>query len=336
MTKIEVKTPQEMREALTERLRSECRWDLVHVLTKCAELVRMECMCCRAGVIVDRGCSKRWCPVCAPAITAKRYARISRIVPRFKWPMAVTLTRENTHDTTGFIEKFKDSFRGFRRSRFWTETVKGGVAGFEVTNKGKGYHTHLHALIDCRWLAICTPEPNRYMSKRQKESLCKRAQRELSEVWGGYVQGRDAQVWVERAWGKALAETLKYAIKPSDLLDSKCDASTIIDAIDEGRMMSTFGHAHACSKDFVGLEEEVQKERTCRECDADKSILPEDTIARMMRQPQRLSGHWRRRMQERFERIGLHAAEIMNAMDMKGTPTLEEINHGQYWDDEEE
>lgn len=334
--KTEGLTPQELREALAERLRQECRWDLVNVLVKCSELVRLECMCCRAAVIVDRGCSKRWCPVCAPAITARRYARVSRLVPRFKWPMAVTFTRENTHKDTGFIAEFKDDFRKFRRTDFWADRVKGGVVGFEVTNKGKGYHTHLHALVDCRWLAVATPEPVRWMSKRQKESLCKRAQKELSAVWGAYVQGRKAQVWVERAWGKALAETLKYAIKPSDLINAKCSASSIIDAIDEGRMMSTFGHAHACSKEFVGLEDEIERERTCRDCDSDRSILPEQTIARMIADPRRLSPHWRRRIQERFERMGMHEAEVANALDIKGAPTLTEINQGQYWDDDEE
>lgn len=65
---------------------------------------------------------------------------------------------------------------------------------------------------------------------------------------GAYVQGRKAMVWVNRAWGNSMMETLKYAIKPSDLLEDAIDAGELIDIIDAGRMISSFGHAHASSK----------------------------------------------------------------------------------------
>lgn len=297
--------PREIREKLKERLKSEGRFDLASKLTKCAEIVPMQCVCCRSPVLVERGCARRWCPMCAPRITAKRLQKLSRIIPRIQWPLAVTLTIKNRHDGTDCIEKLKEAFRKFRRTDFWAEKVKGGIVGFEVTHRGRGWHPHLHALVDCRWLAIDTPEPNRYMSKRQKENLCKRAQNELSEVWGAYVQGSKASVWANRAYGKAAAETIKYAIKPSDLLECKCDAGEMIDEIDKGRMIGTFGSCHACSKDFVGLEEEVLKERECIDCQAKKSIVPNDALVRMMERPKKLSAHWREHLHTRMIRLGV-------------------------------
>lgn len=288
--------------------------DLACKLADCAEIVKMQCVCCRVPVLVERGCARRWCPVCAPRITAKRMQRMSRIIPRLKWPLAVTLTIKNKHDGTDCIQQLKESFRAFRRTDFWAERVKGGVVGFEVTHRGRGWHPHLHALVDCRWLAIETPEPNRWMTKRQKASLCKRAQNELSEVWGAYVQGSKASVWANRAYGKAAAETLKYAIKPSDLLECTCDAGDMIDEIDKGRMMGTFGNCHACSKEFVGLEEEVLRERECKDCSEKKSIVPNEVLARMMERPEKLKPHWKDLMHKRMLRLGVEeGSEEMKA-----------------------
>ena len=322
-------SPQAIRERLRDRLSEEGRYDLARVLDRCAEPVKMQCICCRVPMLVDRGCAKRWCPVCAPKITAKRLDRLSRIAPRMKWPLSVTLTMKNLEHGAECITQLKDAFRKFRRTDFWSDRVKGGVVGFEVTHRGRGWHPHLHALVDCRWLAVETPEPTRYMSRRQIEHLCRRAQNELSEVWGAYVQGSKASVWANRAYGKALSETLKYAIKPSDLLTCKCDAGDMIDELDRGRLMGTFGNCHACSKEFVGMEEAVLNERECRDCGAKKSILPDDALVRMMERPQALKPHWREHLETRYEKLGMQrgSEEWNHALD---------ITDGEWWDDEDD
>lgn len=321
--------PTVTRAKLADRLRSEGRVDLVQVLSKCAEVITMQCVCCRDTMTVERGCAKRWCPVCAPKITAKRHERMSRLVCRFQWPLSTTLTTRNTADSEGCIEAMKERFRSFRRTDFWRTNSRGGVYAFEITNTGKGYHPHVHILHDCEWLAVATPRPTRGAAKKHVAALCKRAQNELSEVWGAYVQGSKASVHCERAWGKALAETLKYAIKPSDLLECKCYASSIIDEMDRGRLIGTFGHAHACSKDFVGLEEVIIEEHQCEECESRKSIVPESALVRMMERPEKLKEHWRELLRERFKRQLFTPEEIKNAMnepDEKWMP----------WEDDEE
>ena len=319
--------PAEIREKLRQRLLAEGRWDLAGVLTECAKEVKMQCVCCRAPVVVEKGCAKRWCPVCAPRITAKRLQRMSRLAPRLQWPLAVTLTRQNLGEGEDCLKQMRETFRAFRRTDFWEERVKGGIFSIEVTHQGRGWHPHIHALIDCRWLAVATPEPTRWMTKRQQASLCKRAQTELSEVWGAYVQGYRAQVWAERAWGKALAETLKYCVKPSDLLDCKCDAGDMIDNIDSGRAIGTFGNCHACSKEFVGLEDEVLRERECKDCGSRKSIVPDQCLSRMMENPQKLKPHWRQHLETRWERLGVvrDSEEWLNLMNE---------NNLDWWNDE--
>jgi hypothetical protein len=198
----------------------------------------------------------------------------------------------------------KIAFRKFRRTDFWADRVKGGVAGFEVTHRGRGFHPHIHALVDCRWLAVTTPEPKRNMSAQQVKALCQRAQNELAEVWGAYVQGKKASVWVNRAYGTALMETMKYAIKPSELLLVKCPASKMIDEIDRGRMITAFGNAHACSKEFVGLDEPEPHSVACEDCGNLSSMRPVEVIERNYNRTGYLSPHVRQLMKEGYMREG--------------------------------
>lgn len=277
--------PAEIRADLEERLRSEGRDDLADVLAKCASPLIMACACCSKTFTIEKGCKKRWCPVCAPRISAERMMRAEGLASRFEWPLAVTLTMKNTDDSRGCVEVIKEAFRKFRRTDFWSDRVAGGIVGFEITNTGRGFHPHLHALIDCQWLAVATPPPRRGMSKKAIAALCSRAQNELSEVWGAYVQGEKAAVWVNRAYGKSTAECLKYAIKPSDLLTTEGLASEIIDEIDRGRMMSTFGCAHAASKSFVGRDLPEEHLSECQGCRGYKTVLPADIIDMYQNRP---------------------------------------------------
>lgn len=277
-TPVDHRHPSEIRRDLEDKLREEGRDDLAQKLSDCAELMAISCVCCGKTRTVERGCKRRWCPVCAPKITAARLMRLESVVSRFKWPLAVTLTMENVKMADGALETVKEKFRAFRRTHFWSKNVLGGVVGFEVTNRGRGFHPHLHALVDCEWLAVETPRPQRRATKQHVEALCKRAQNELSEVWGAYVQGKKAMVWVNRAWGNSMMETLKYAIKPSDLLEDAISAGELIDIIDEGRMISSFGHAHASSKSFVGRDEPEEVLTSCEGCGGFKTLLPADII----------------------------------------------------------
>lgn len=278
-------SPFELRDLLMRKLIKEKRDDLAQVLLDCGEKMDIRCVCCDDVLTIERGCKKRWCPVCAPKITAKRYRRLEGLVNRMQWPLSVCLTTRNKINAEGALESFKESFHSFQRTAFWKATVEGGVAGFEVTHRDKGWHVHLHAILDCRWLAVKTPEPNRRMTKQQQKSLCERAQDELSEVWGAYVQGSKAMVWVNRRLGSALAETLKYAIKPSDLLEAKCKAHELIDMIDTGRAVTTFGNCHACSKNFIGRDLPEETLQQCRSCNGIKTMLPDDIVQMYLNRP---------------------------------------------------
>ena len=275
--------PDELHVWLEDKLRAEDRDDLADVLKKCRVPFEMGCICCGTKMMVNTGCKKRWCPVCGPKITAKRYAKVAPIASRMKWPLSVMLSMKNPKDIAGSVAILAEAFRGFRRTRFWKSRVKGGIVGYEMTHLGNGCHVHLHALVDCRWLAVATPEPTRRHTPNERARLCELAQAELSAVWAGYLGQAQAVVWVRRADHQALAETIKYPFKPADFRKLKCRLSDIIDEIDAGRRVASFGNCHAGSKSFLGRDDVPDRAQPCKRCRVKHSIVPTEVQERWLR-----------------------------------------------------
>lgn len=263
---------------LEDKLRAEDRDDLADVLKACRMQMAIECLCCGERKMVNKGCKKRWCPVCGPKVTAARYERVAPIAARMQWPLAVMLSKQNPKDIAGCVADLAAAFRRFRRLKFWRETVRGGFVGYEMTHNGNGVHVHLHCLIDCRWLAIATPEPQRRHTHAEKERLMRMAQAELAAAWAGCLGQSTAVVWARRADKKALAESIKYPFKPADFVKLKCRVSDIIDEIDAGRKVASFGVCHASSKAFLGRDPLLYYEKLCGGCLTDRSMIPADVI----------------------------------------------------------
>jgi len=263
---------------LEDRLRGEDRDDLANVLKECRMPFLITCLCCGDRMEVSKGCAKRWCPVCGPKVAAKRYHRIAPIARRMQWPLSVMLTVRNPAGIKGSVAMLADKFRQFRRTKFWQKCVKGGFVGYELTHNGNGAHVHLHALVDCEWLAVATPRPARGHTHTEIARLCQLAQAELSAVWAAYLEQPQAVVWVRRADRNALAETIKYPFKPSDFKKLKCSLSEIIDEIDAGRRVATFGNCHGTSKDFLGKDLLEPHSATCKVCGASSSLIPRAVV----------------------------------------------------------
>lgn len=263
---------------LEDKLRAEDRDDLADVLKRCRVPLHIECLCCGRKKTVQKGCKKRWCPHCGPRVTAARYARVAPIAARMQWPLAVMLSMTNPKDIAGCVRRLAAAFRKFRRLKFWRETVRGGFVGYEMTHNANGVHIHLHALIDCRWLALCTPEPTRRHTADERARLLKMAQAELATAWAACLGQSTAVVWARRADRNALTETLKYPFKPADFPKLKCRTSEIIDEIDAGRNVASFGVCHASSKTFLGRDPLLYFEKLCDSCVTDRSYVPTETI----------------------------------------------------------
>jgi hypothetical protein len=161
-----------------------------------------------------------------------------------KWPLFVTFTAKNYPDAKS-VRDVRRAFTALRRHRWWKQKVAGGVAHLEITNRGKGWHPHVHALLDCRWLSVTQPPPRIGQSAKDCGSI---ACREVADVWSDCLK-RKGSVKVRRVWARddgslepALREVLKYSVKPDELTQMRgSQIVDVIDAIDRTRLLVTWG-----------------------------------------------------------------------------------------------
>lgn len=255
-----------LRDVLKFRLIDEGRPDLVKKLVQCAETFKIICTCCGKSKEVERGCKKRWCPVCAPKITGERVARYSGAAARMQWPMSVTLTALNTPEAQGCIKHLRACLTKFRRQKFWTRNVVGGITSIEVTNRGNGWHPHGHSLVDAQWLALETRAPRSSDSSTKVRQLCSSAHRELSAAWAAVLDQTEAVTWVNRAWGKALLECVKYAVKPAELIDCQDRIGPIIDEMHHTKLVTGFGTCYKMAKKWADEDAANIPLAKCDEC----------------------------------------------------------------------
>lgn len=268
----------EQRTALADRLRREDADDLAAKLDGCGLPASLTCTNCGGIHSIETRCRRRWCPSCARSLAAERAARYHRRLQTLQWPLWVTLTMTNTDDAE-MIPRLKAAFKTFRRRKIWKAHTVGGLWALEVTERGNGYHPHIHAMLDCKWLAADTPPPHPLDTRATVGAKIDAAKCELSAEWGAAV-GQDWAVAlaVRKSGADAVRELLKYTVKGSDLLSSLLPVAPLIRQIDSGRTISTFGTLRNGK-----LPPEPDDDRPalgCKECGAEKSWLPSELAMR--------------------------------------------------------
>ena len=238
----------------------------------------MVSQCCGESREIERGCKKRWCPVCAGKIALARINKYQFAAKKMRWPMAVTLTQENSPVIKGTIKHLRQSMLKLRRMELWKKSVVGGLVSIEVTNLSQeerkkrklsrldptGWHAHAHLLIDCQWLAVKTPYPHSWLPTAEKKRLYKAAHAELSERWAFVLRQEHAVTWVERAYDKALLETLKYCVKVMDLLQCAQPIGPLLREMHRIKMVNGFGTMFGIGKK---MNEELEELKTVCKCD---------------------------------------------------------------------
>lgn len=272
------------RDLLQARLTEEGAHDLATILEHCGEELRLTCTHCGQKHLAEKGCSKRWCPVCAYQIAAARVEKYRAVAARFRWPLFLTLTIKNTPDPEG-LKTIKSYWNRLRRRKLIREKVAGGIIGWEITNKGNGWHPHMHALIDCRWLSLHIPPPQKRDPANVIADKCRCAAQELERLWCE-ISGQDtASIRARRGNAEALVEVLKYSVKGSELLQCKEQVSPLIRLMLGMRLMSTFGSARKITPDTDPEDdEETQKGRPCPGCGEVGTMIPTDILTRISQQ----------------------------------------------------
>lgn len=245
-----------LRDRLISKLVDEGENSLAAKLAKCGQKLALTCTCCGRERVVYTRCDLKWCPSCQSRLAARTVERFAAAVEKMSWPTLVTLTVKNysrSEAKVPFVRNVRAAFTRLRRLRWWKRAVRGGVACIEVTNKGKGWHPHIHALIDCRWLAVTEPAPGR-ASDGQIKLKGKRACREVSQQWELCVK-RKGSVHVRRVYSsdngdirKGLMEVSKYSVKGSDLVLIKVPVGTLIRQIAASRLTVSWGTMYRLGK----------------------------------------------------------------------------------------
>jgi hypothetical protein len=239
-----------LRRQIAARLAAEGETDLLAILNRCQKDYPMQCVSCGGQYIGHTKCRRKWCPVCAPGLAADRKRRMRAAVERFKWPLFITLTMRNVDDlNTGAIRQLRRAFGKLRTRKWWRACVKGGVACIEVTNIGNGWHPHLHAVIDARWLSAGPLEPYPDWSRREKVKAFKAAVASVEACWSRILKQPTSSIKVKRCRADTITrEVIKYTVKGTDLVSCEGSISQLIHAIDGGRLMTTFGNAYRLGK----------------------------------------------------------------------------------------
>jgi len=276
------------RTRLIQRLRDEDADDLADRLAKCGRVITLNCTCCGHTRTAESRCDLKWCPACQHKLSTRTALRYAGITANAKWPLFVTFTVENYDEHTfDFVRHVRRSFGKLRRLRWWKRCVVGGIASIETTNKGRGWHPHVHALIDCKWLAVTTPQPSPRATKDQWKKAMKASASEVGEQWK-LCCGRNASVKVRRVWGAdqrsakpITMEVLKYSVKGSDLLECDEEIAPLIRMMDGCRLVTSWGtmYGHPALKRprTPGIE--------CDRCHAIGEWLPDEVIDRLCKRP---------------------------------------------------
>jgi hypothetical protein len=270
------------RSLLQKRLQEEEAYEFANILENCGREMHLQCVACGHKSIAEVRCKKRWCPSCAYFVAVERVAKYRAAASRFTWPLFVTLTVPNSVDVEG-LARIKTAWGKFRRRKLIRDRVKSGIVGFEITNKGNGWHPHIHALLDCRWLSIWTPEPNRSDNAEEKARKFAAAADELSRTWAECAGFDKCSVLARRADKMALVEVLKYSCKGSELIESPDPVAPLIELMQGMRLMTTFGEIRKWMADASAEEEETGGGCQCKQCQATGTTIPESAVQYLMR-----------------------------------------------------
>lgn len=166
-----------------------------------------------------------------------------------------------------------------RRRKLIEKRITGGIATIEITNQGNGWHPHLHVLADCKWLALHVPEPRFQDSEDVKRQKYDHARLELSALWSAVIKQDFAIVSALRKEpGEALAYTLKYAVKGSDLIHSPDPIAPLLRMLNKSRLVSAFGDLHGMEPKLIDDE---KRKCACGKCGAEGSMMPDWVVDRM-------------------------------------------------------
>lgn len=235
------------KETIVAKLDANYREDLAERIRDCHTVDSwLVCKSCRRSSLVWNRCENFFCPECQPRLARERRESVEWWAKLAGQPKHVVLTVRNTEDLTrAHVQAIKDNFTRLRRTAFARNWV-GGFYNLEVTNEGRGWHLHIHSLVDAKWIDA----------------------KNLAIIWGKLVGQDFAIVKVKDARAKDyLAEVTKYAVKGSQLASwTGKDIAAFIDAFTGLRTFGVFGSLYAKRTEWREWLDSIQAKGHQCEC----------------------------------------------------------------------
>jgi hypothetical protein len=235
-------------------------------------------------------CGYRLCPDCARWRQARAFHRVFPAIqelqsryPDDRWVL-ITLTAESSDEPLPVVVKrFKKWFAKLRRTHDWQRCIRGAVAGFEcVYHPGQGWHFHAHILASrMAW-----------WDQADLAASWKHVSREM---------GRIVDIRAVKDLSAGVAETLKYVMKPTNLLEWGPSQVAQFNALGRtklrecyGAMRGLVGEIEDDGEDQIGVEPEelpLAEGDSCPDCDLPLVVqyLSREVLSRLCLSPPRLS-----------------------------------------------
>jgi hypothetical protein len=236
-----------LKETIIRKLHQANLPAFAHGLERChtQQFIKV-CNDCRTKSVYYNRCELFYCPCCASRLSNDRRKTVEWWTAQIRQPKHVVLTCRNTETITpGHVKRFKKAFANLRRKTF-AKSWRGGFYSIEVTNEGKGWHLHLHALIDANFINVST----------------------LAKEWAKCIGQSFAIVYVKDVReGGYLKELVKYAVKGNQLASwSPEDVGAFVFALKGQRTFGTFGALYKQRKEYRAFLDEVQSDKQACPC----------------------------------------------------------------------
>ena len=192
----------------------ECRtnaWFAVHMPTRTVR-------------VLSSACRLRWCPLCSAGRTARIVETLEPWVRSRRATKFLTLTLKHSDESLEKqVIRLYAAFSAFRRRRYISRSIRGGVWFFQIkfSEKSQQWHPHLHCVIDADYMPHAT----------------------LKDIWKSVTGDSDiVDIRAVRNAKKAAEYVARYAARPCKLEDLTTDqAVEVMRALHGRRLSGTFG-----------------------------------------------------------------------------------------------
>jgi hypothetical protein len=236
--------------AVAAKLREVGDFEHAESLERChSEWTVAHCGDCGRVKKFPNRCDCFYCAECQPRLAGERKKAVEWWTKLVCQPKHVVLTVQNTAELTkAHVLEFKRWWAKLRR-RVFARNWSGGFYSIELTNEGNGWHLHLHALIDTKWIDGG----------------------QLAVEWQKVTNGLGRIVCVKDARAKNyLAEVTKYAVKGVDLAKwTGAEIQTFIAAFDGVRTFGVFGSLYGARTkfaEFIATLRDAKPKCECGSC----------------------------------------------------------------------